>query len=262
MLKRHKASCSLALRNASGGLVAKRLLFTLLLLGGAPSCLAEQLLSLQYRDKPPYSYSQNGKPAGFLLERTIEILHRAAVPAEFEEVPAKRILSNIQANKKLICSPGWYKTPEREAFALFSSAIHQDKPHLILANVKSAKNIQKLGTLKALFASHEFKLGKVSGVSYGTELDAMIDHAAAAVMDSTVTPGELAQMIVSQRADYMLIDVEDYKFLLQKKEIDSTKLTILTFKDIPEGLKRYIMCSKQASPELMQRIDQSIHLPP
>ncbi|WP_158274206.1 ABC transporter substrate-binding protein [Chromobacterium sp. Panama] len=242
--------------------MAKRLLFTLLLLGGAPSCLAEQLLSLQYRDKPPYSYSQNGKPAGFLLERTIEILHRAAVPAEFEEVPAKRILSNIQANKKLICSPGWYKTPEREAFALFSSAIHQDKPHLILANVKSAKNIQKLGTLKALFASHEFKLGKVSGVSYGTELDAMVDHAAAAVMDSTVTPGELAQMIVSQRADYMLIDVEDYKFLLQKKEIDSTKLTILTFKDIPEGLKRYIMCSKQASPELMQRIDQSIHLPP
>ncbi|NHR05824.1 transporter substrate-binding domain-containing protein [Chromobacterium haemolyticum] len=238
--------------------MAKRLFFILSFMGFVPSCLAEPVLFLEYRDKPPYSYSQNGKPAGFLLERTIEILHRAAVPAEFEEVPAKRIINNIEANKKRICSPGWYKTPGREAFARFSLAIHQDKPHLVLANTKSSENIQKISTLKALLASTEFKLGKVAGVSYGTELDAMIDHAAAAVMDSTVTPGELAQMIISQRADYMLIDVEDYKFFLQKKEIDSKKLTILKFKDIPEGLKRYIMCSKQVSSELMQRINQSI----
>lgn len=223
-----------------------------------PICMAEGVLSIQYRDKPPYSYEKDGKPAGFLIERTVEVLRHAAIDAEYVEVPIKRIVVDIKANKKAICSPGWYRTPEREGFAQFSLAIHKDKPHIVLANANVARKIKSNGTLKELLSNKGFVLGRVVGVSYGPELDAMMNSATATVMSATVEPGDLARMIATHRADYMLIDVEDYNFLLKNKVVDQADLTVVKFDDIPAGLTRYIMCSKNVSAETMRRINKAI----
>ena len=47
--------------------------------------------------------------------------------------------------------------------------------------------MRSIKTLKELFAVSELRLGKVSGTSYGAELDALISTAAQTAMDSTVT---------------------------------------------------------------------------
>ncbi|GGY16475.1 substrate-binding periplasmic protein [Paludibacterium paludis] len=239
--------------------MAKRCAGSIVAICLAHACFAEEVvISIQYRDKPPYSYSKEGRPAGFLLERTVEILRRAAVPAKYEQIPVKRIVQDIKDNKKTVCSPGWYKIPDREVFAQFTLAIHQDKPQIVLANVQVAKQIQSMSTFKSLLNNKDYRLGIVSGVSYGPDLDGMINNATTTAMDSNVTPDGLARMIAMHRADYMIIDVEDYNFLLQKKEIDTDRLVVLKFKDIPEGLRRYIMCSKNVSADIMQRINRSI----
>ena len=77
-------------------------------------------------------------------------------------------------------------------------------------------------------------------------------------MDSTVTPLGMAKMIKRKRADYMLIDEEDYKFLNQQNEVDAEDVKPVRFSDMPPGLLRYIMCSKSVSPDAMARLDKAI----
>ena len=218
----------------------------------------EPVITVQYRDKPPYSYTKDGKPAGFLIERTAEIFKRANVKADFQEIPVKRITRDIQENASAICSPSWYKLPEREAYARFSAPIHQDRPHLVLAGAHIQDRLRSIKTLKELFAIPELRLGKVSGTSYGAELDAMISTAAQTAMDSTVTPLGMVKMIKRKRADYMLIDEEDYKLLNQQNEVDAEDVKPVHFPDMPAGLLRYIMCSKRVSPDTMARLDKAI----
>ena len=218
----------------------------------------EPVVTVQYRDKPPYSYTKDGRPAGFLIERTIEIFKRANVKADFQEIPVKRITRDIQENASAICSPSWYKLPERELYARFSLPIHQDKPHMVLAGAHMQDRLRSIKTLKELFAIPELRLGKVSGTSYGAELDALISTAAQTAMDSTVTPLGMAKMIKRKRADYMLIDEEDYKFLNQQHEVDAEDVKPVRFPDMPPGLLRYIMCSKSVSPDTMARLDKAI----
>ncbi len=223
------------------------------------ACRADEpMVTVQYRDKPPYSYTKDGKPAGFLIERTMEIFKRANVKADFQEIPVKRITRDIQENASAICSPSWYKLPEREVYARFSAPIHQDRPHLVLAGVHMQDKLRSIKTLKELFGIPELRLGKVSGTSYGAELDALISTTAQTAMDSTVTPLGMAKMIKRKRADYMLIDEEDYKFLNQQKEVDAEDVKPVHFPDMPPGLMRYIMCSKSVGPETMARLDKAI----
>ncbi|TDR80707.1 substrate-binding periplasmic protein [Paludibacterium purpuratum] len=217
-----------------------------------------QTITVEYRDKPPYTYSQNGKPAGFLMQRLIAILQQADIRATYSEIPAKRIIHDLQDDKLAICSPGWYKIPEREAFARFSRPIHQDKPHIVVANRQVADQLRAFKSLKRLLADPDFKLGKVFGVSYGPVLDAMIASANQAVTDSVVTPDGLAHMVAQHRADYMLMDQEDYQYLRQANLLDSDKIATLTYPDMPPGLKRYILCSRHVSPATMRRIDAAI----
>lgn len=225
---------------------------------GLPSLAAEPVVMVQYRDKPPYSHTKDGKPAGFLLERTIEIFKRAGVQAEYDEIPVKRITLGVQEDRTPICSPGWYKLPEREVYARFSLPIHQDNPHMVLAGAHAVERVKSAKTLKDLFANHALKLGKVSGASYGAELDAMMAKTAHAAMDSTVTPLGMARMIRLKRADYMLIDEEDYQYLMQLGEISAEEVKPFKFADMPAGLKRYIMCSKSVPLDTLARLDQAI----
>ncbi|WP_269531084.1 ABC transporter substrate-binding protein [Chitinimonas sp. BJYL2] len=233
----------------------KYLSFLPLLIGTA--VLAEPI-EVAYRDKPPYSYTENGQPKGFLLERTIAIFKRAGIEARYLEVPVKRITTDIQANQRPICSPSWYKLPEREAYARFSLPIHQDKPHVVLASPKARAAVSRHKLLSSLFADASLQLGVVEGVSYGQALDTAIAQTAKPPMRSTVTPLQLARMVAHGRADYMLIDQEDLSYLQSHSALNTLKLVKLAFPDMPAGLKRYIMCSQQVDPATLNQLDEAI----
>src|SRR5690606_34791512 len=108
------------------GMIAMRSLLALLCLPLA--CLAAEPLAVYYIEKPPYYHSIAGEPTGFLLERTRAIFSDAQIALRFEARPAKRILLEMEQNREPICSIGWFRTPQREAFALFSLAIYRDEP--------------------------------------------------------------------------------------------------------------------------------------
>lgn len=225
----------------------------------APGRAGGDELTMAFRDKPPYSYVENGVQRGFLLERTRRILDEAGVRATFVDMPPRRIFLEIRNNAQPICSFGWYKIPEREAYAKFSQPIHQDRPHVVLAGPRSAERVRSHRSMKALLADAELKLAVVDGVSYGPDIDALIRAFPGNIDRSLVSPLQVARMVAVDRADFMFIDEEDYDFLIASDaELRRAGVVRIAFPDRPPGLKRYIVCSQQVSAATMARIDQAI----
>lgn len=238
-------------------LIAASALWTLLT-PLADSALAQDL-TMVFRDKPPYSYVDQGVQRGFLLERTQRILEQAGLRARFIDMPPKRIFLEIQNNAHAVCSFGWYKIPEREKYARFSQPIHQDKPHVVLAGPRSADDVKKHRSLKSLLDESGLTLAVVDGVSYGPELDALIGKFPGKVDRSLVSPIQVAKKVALKRADFMFIDQEDYDYLMATNpEFKAEGLVRIDYPDLPPGLKRYILCSQQVSEETMGRIDTAI----
>jgi polar amino acid transport system substrate-binding protein len=224
----------------------------------AGAALAQAPLSIEYRDKPPYSHTVDGKPAGFLMERTIRLLRRAGIEARYAEVPIRRTLQHLQANQAALCSPGLYKNPEREAFARFSLPIHRDKPHVVLAHAQVAGQIRAMTRVAQLFADASLQPGVMDGVSYGQQLDQFLASAAKPPMRAQLAPLQLARMVGARRVDYMLIDEEDLSWLRKDPEFTPLPLVRIEFPDMPHGELRYLACSMQVAPQLMDKLNQAI----
>ena len=224
----------------------------------AGSALGQAQLTIEYRDKPPYTYTEGGKPAGFLMERTAKLLKRAGLEARFAAVPIRRTLLNLQANQAPLCSPGLYKIPEREAFARFSLPIHRDKPHVVLAHTDAAARIRAMPKLAQLFADPALQPGLVEGVSYGKQLDQLLSTTAKPAMRAQLNPLQLARMVGVKRVDYMLIDAEDLSWLRLDPEFTPLPLVRIEFADMPRGELRYLACSQQVPPQTLNRINQAI----
>lgn len=226
--------------------------------GHAAHAESPPALTIEYRDKPPYSYTDNGHPAGFLMERVQRLLKRAGLKAQFVEVPVRRTLLRLQADQAALCSPGLYKLPEREVYARFTLPIHRDRPHVVLAHASVAAQIRALPRLSQLFADATLQPGRVDGVSYGKALDQGLAGAARPPLLAQLNPLQLARMVAAKRADYMLIDEEDLGWLRKEPEFAALPLVRVEFSDMPRGELRYIACSAQVPSTTLERLNQAI----
>lgn len=245
-------------RRRPAGIAAGSLVL-LLAVPSLPTSGAEVQLRMLFRDKPPYSHIENGEPKGFLFERTRKILDLAGVRASYEMLPPKRLFAEIEANLGPVCSFGWYRLPVREAFAKFTRPIHQDRPHLVLARRQVVERLRAAGSLAAIAGDRKLSLAAADGVSYGPELDALINSFAGRVERMLTAPLQVAQNVATGRADLMFIDQDDYDYLrASTRDFPNEALQALSFPDMPPGLRRHILCSRQVSDELMERMDAAI----
>lgn len=217
-------------------------------------------LLIEYRHKPPYFSTVNGRPVGLLIDKTVQALEAAGVRYRMAEVPAKRIMSDIEADAQAVCSPGWYRIPARERFARFSRPIHRDLPQLLLASPASAARVRAAGSLQALLQDRELRLLLVDGVSYGPGFDTLIRAMPGQASRHTVTPLELARMLEAGRGDYMIIDQEDLGEYVRRplRDTGSERAQPIEFADLPPGLERHLICSRSVSPTVIERIDAAI----
>jgi len=225
-----------------------------LLLGGA--AWAEPI-TVAWRDKPPYHYIENGEPKGFLLERARTVFAQAGLSARFVNEPQKRIWAKFQSGASNYCSISWYRLPEREALAQYSQPFHEDLPHTILIAPGMADRVRAHPTLASLLTDQTLTLGAVEGVSYGPVIDPMIKASKNKVMSRTVETTQMMRMLTVGRASYMFVDREDWEFFRQKNP--SAKAMVRhDFPDMPPGLRRHIVCSRDVPQETMNKLNQAI----
>ncbi len=236
----------------------QKYLIGLIAAGGTANALADAPLTVAWREKPPYYYFDENKVAkGFMLERARQVFAAAGVPAVFVNEPQKRIWANFNHGTPNYCSISWYRLPEREAVAQYSLPVHADLPHAVLAVPAVADRIRSHQNLKALLSDKSLTLGVIDGVSYGPELDALIASSKNRIMRRTVETSAMFRMVAFGRADYLFVDREDWNYLrLKFPELQS--LVLIDVADMPPGLKRHIVCSRDVPPETMDRLNRAI----
>jgi uncharacterized protein (TIGR02285 family) len=222
-----------------------------------PALAAPPAITVAWRDKPPYHFVENGEEKGFLLERSRKVFELAKVNATFVREPSKRIWANFQNGARSYCSIGWYFLPERLPFVQYSAPMHTDEPHVILVAPGSAAAVAQHATLKSLLADKSLTLGVVDGVSYGIGIDALIQSSTNQVLRRVVDPNGMVRMLAAGRASFMFIDQEDYNHL-QQVEPSIRQAIKRDFPDMPPGLQRYIVCSKDVAPMVVARLNRAI----
>jgi polar amino acid transport system substrate-binding protein len=218
---------------------------------------AGQDITVSWRDKPPYHYVDGARDRGFLLARGKAVFAQAGVPARFVMEPSKRIWASFQSGKTNYCSLGRYRMPERDAFAQYSRAIHMDPPQVLLVSQGALPQVRKHKSLAALLADPGFELGLTDGTSLGPQLDALVAGSANTVTRRTVEASTLIRMVAAGRMSYTIADRYGWDYL-RARDPRLAGLTVHVMPDMPGGLARYIMCSKDIPAATMARLDKAL----
>jgi polar amino acid transport system substrate-binding protein len=200
----------------------------------------------------------NGRAEGFLVKLTRKLFLEADIPVTFAEMPPKRIIKMIKIKKGNFCSIGWFKNPEREAFAKFSLPIYQNKPIVIMTTKNQQKQFQSYRTLKDVFSDKTIVLGIMSEFSYGPYIDDLMKNNPLSKIEITSKQSMIPGLIQKKRAHFTLISPEDIETLLQSAGYHPDDFLSISMPDIPAGNKRYLMFSKGVSDETIEKINQAI----
>lgn len=223
----------------------------------APGALPADTLTVAWREKPPYHYTDNGVEKGFLLARGKLIFAQAGVPARFVEEPSKRILANFQSGKTAYCSLGRYRVSEREALAQYSDTIHIDPPQALLVSPSDLDKVRAHKSLASLMADASLSVGLIDGVSYGPRFDAMLRKAGAERVQRTVDSASMMRMVAVGRVSYTLADRYGWDFQRERDPV-LAQVTLVDFPDAPPGMTRHIMCSKDVPEATMRKLNRAI----
>ncbi len=220
--------------------------------------LASSDLIISYLNRPPYYHTQDGQPRGLLIERVQRILEQAGLSASFREMPAGRILHNVEHNLEKQCSIGWFKNPERQRFARFSLPIWKDSPWMVLTTSGLASKIGRHKRFADLFADQELTWITISGFSYGTVIDQLRQDLNPITIDISSSQIVLPQLIQRGRASYMVLCQEEFAPLLASANLEESDFALLTMSDAPDGNQRYLMCSHAVPAETVETLNRAI----
>lgn len=213
--------------------------------------------NILYHERPPYAQTSGQGATGLTASPAGSAFEKAGLPFQWVLTPSKRQLLAIQENQGCDCSIGWFKNPEREAFALFSIPIYQDKPQIAIARADNDK-IQSGKTTSEVLSNPELVLGIKDGYSYGQFLDGQI----ATIKPTTdVTTAENTNMLLKVhegRNDYFFLGPEEADSLIVTAGLPPEDFKYVTFTDMPQGEKRYVICSQRVGQEVMDQLNQAL----
>ena len=205
---------------------------------------------------PVYTQS-DGEIAGPIASPAMRIFTDAGISVTWVPVPASRAMALIRANSEADCTPGWYKTPERAAYARFTLPIHIDKAllGLVRADYRTPDSIDA----KDLLARPRLHLGVKQGYSYGPFLDELIAKMPARNV-STLTGSipAMVKMVHSRYIDMMIVMDEEAESFILQAGYEMKDFRLIAFPDAPQNIGNAIMCSEKVPPEIIDRLDAAI----
>lgn len=212
---------------------------------------------IHYNERHPYYISRGKGVGGIIGDRINFVFEQAGIPLAWQKTPATRQLEIIKKNSGREGAAGWFKTPEWESFAKFSQPIYQDRPTIALARIDQ-ELIQSGKTLADTLANPRLHLLRKDGYAYGAFIDELLDRYQP---NQTVTLAEnvdMLKMIHTRRVDYLFIAREEADDLLTRAGLPASEFKKVTFTDMPEGYRRYLLFSRQVEDSTIDRLNRII----
>ena len=226
-----------------------------LLPGTAARASGAEPLSVLYNERPPYLVSgAGGEVTGLTADPVSYALRKANIPFKWVVMPASRQILKLQENQSELAAVGWFKNPQREKFAKFSTPLYQDKQIVVLAQ-KDNQKIASIRSVKEMLSDKNLLLLKKFGYSYGKELDEWIAKSEPVATQVTVENLSMIQMIHARRADYMFIAPEEAGVAIGRAGFPASAFQVRTLPDMPQGEKRYLIFSQLVDDDTIRRID-------
>jgi polar amino acid transport system substrate-binding protein len=221
-------------------------------------CVAEcSLIKLHYNQRVPYASATENGVEGLTAIPAALAFKNSGIPFQWENTPIKRQMKMIEDNEGCDCLLGRFKTAGREKLAKFTHPIYQDKPQIALARADNDK-LQNNVSVDSVLSNQQLKLEVKEGYSYGVVLDEKIARYQPNI-DKTTNENILSlKKIHSKRMDYFFIAQEEADGLIESSGIPKNDFKYITFSDITEGEKRYIMCSLKVSDEIITKLNRAI----
>ncbi len=214
-----------------------------------------ELFSLEiiYEPRVPYIVENDKSIEGFVATPLIKALQKSNIKYTLKNKPSKRHLSEIASNKNPICAIGWFKNTNRERFAKFSKHIYQDKPLGILTH--RLTHIKENSDIEKIAQENKFKVLIKESYSYGDFLDGLIKDMI--IKKTDAKNYNMVTMIAKRRADMMFISYEEAMHYLDEHKYKS-RIKFIPLSGMPEGNKRYLICSKSVDDKTIEKINRNI----
>lgn len=242
-------------------MLGRILIAGLMLAAGATPAVADRpALTILFHVRPPYAARDLERDVGGLLAAPVqEALAKAGLRAAWMEMPPARQTEEIKRNKGATCGLGWFKRPDREAFASFTHPIYHDNPTIVVARKDDPRFVDGMSLQDSFRDASRFLIVK-TGYSYGATIDEWIEKHRPVAQTSSGNNERLLAMIAQRRADYIIMAPEEADDLIGSVAELAAALRPVRLRDAPEGELRYLMCSKATPAELIDRINEA--LPP
>lgn len=212
-------------------------------------------ITMHYYERKPFHYSTGpGQVAGLVVTPTVQAFEKIGVPINWELTPANRILATLKANIGSDCSPGWYKTPERENYARYTLPIYRDKP--LVAIVRADFPVPDVITAKELYLRPHIRLITKLGFVHGAYLEQIIARIPPKniVKVSDEMPS-IIRMVQSGIADLLTATQEEAEFYASQAGAGMKEFRVIRLPDVPVEEKRYILCSKRVPEDVVEKLD-------
>ncbi len=218
---------------------------------------AAESLILYYNERPPYlvTGSQPDRVVGLTADPAAKAVVGAGLVPRWTAMPSTRQLVTLREDGLAACAVGWFKNPERQAAFKFTKAIYRDKPTVALVRGDFDPRTSKLTDL---FLQGGLRVLVKDKYSYGPWIDALLAKSRSRTVITTEENVQMVRMIAGQRADMMFTSQEEAQFLLTRSNVSTSAVKILQFDDVPQGEKRYLMCSRRVSDDTIRRLDDAI----
>lgn len=231
--------------------------FILMFFGTSAGLAGETGITIHFHERLPYYAATADGVGGIIGDRVTAVMKAAGIHCTYKETPPKRQLALIRANAGKRCIIGWFKNPEREAFAQFSAPIYRDKPQVAVVRSYSPlagtrMDIEKLLTMK------DKKLLIKSGYSYGAQLDELIGRHRPETVVTGTDDVKVLKMIRGRRGDYLFIAPEELGHLLGLPGLSKEDYGMVNLDGVPPGNHRYLLFTRQVPPETIQTINNAI----
>lgn len=215
-----------------------------------------QALDIIYEERPPYIVNTQSTIEGFVATPLMKSLANANITYTLKEKPSKRHLHEIKANRKPICAIGWFKNPVREKFAQYTKPLYQDKPTGIITR-KSHPLISANLTIDELLNNKKIIMLSKDSYSYGNFIDNKISEYQTKKRDVRSGNITMLTLVAKKRADFMFISYEEANSLL-KTHPEKANLRYVALSNMPEGNKRYLICSFQVDKNTIEKINSNL----
>jgi hypothetical protein len=230
---------------------------SIVIAGASRTARADTPVRFMYGERPPFTETlPDGSVGGSVGKPVFAAVQQAGIAADWVVTPAARQLETIRQNDSRSCAIGWFKTPERQSFARYTKPVSQDSPTIALANAgfHPPPDI----TLDALLADPSLDVVVKESLIYGGFLDGKLAAMKAHRQITAREFGDLVRMIHDGHG-LTFLPLEEANYYEQQAGLPADGFTIITFRDMPPGEKRYIMCSMQVEPGIIERLNAQIH---